>query len=822
MVEEKGFAIRCPHCQKWNVWKKQPKEFVADEAKFDEILKGLGRASEEGHPWDYSDDKLLRCTRPRWSCPTSFEAVIFKSREEAKKCLAKIPDAWPLKRDFRLYKADCKRRWLRKYYAILFCTPPFARAKSIRLEELMDRELLSRLIVGISVEMNLPVTIYAANVFKNPERGPETYWMPIDAYSMGEQIVPPRFNEFCRTCRKLVIEKLKQEFKDGKVSVSKCPIRFGKNKKCAGREPACMQEPKDWNHCPAFIIERKKRDPCYQCDVKLIKKIQRRWRKGETMKNGLSHKCWAGFKDMAFPIIVHEHLLGVAGTGQVFYDEAQIRDVGVLVKKWKIFEGCENSLRRAKRQLFNEEKRYAIRDEATFLLFDRRQLNRIKKILRLKVDSITDMANARYCDIRRRSENMFREEILSYIQSKRTESTFFGDPLLQILKRMREFWAFKAVYLASYSYKSREVSVIGMSSMLKKEKSFGLPGKRIGRKKVLYRQTHPIDFVYRRRRSSRESDPLMETLINVFTRAMAIPAFSIPKGKLYFFVVVPFMVWEEVYFFVFSARDVSQVSELESQMHGNISQLCQEIMLRVCTEVVYEFADVRAFVEQREQAREQAWREFSALAAHRIGNEISAADMLVYTLVQELMEDPEWVKKWGDRLPIIQERIKKSKRMLIEKASLTAEIKPQLQPTNLRHLIEKGALGILPDKAILDFKDSGEIVIVNVDLVRMEEVFRELCVNAVQAASEKARIEVEIRQEKNRLYIYFRDNGPGIKPEDKERIFKSYVSLGGKGTGLGLTTVRRIIEAHKGSIAVSEVPVGAEFIIKLPLKRSVT
>jgi signal transduction histidine kinase len=61
------------------------------------------------------------------------------------------------------------------------------------------------------------------------------------------------------------------------------------------------------------------------------------------------------------------------------------------------------------------------------------------------------------------------------------------------------------------------------------------------------------------------------------------------------------------------------------------------------------------------------------------------------------------------------------------------------------------------------------------------------------------------------------DDGPGIKSEDRERVFDVFYSSRGGGTGLGLPIAARIMEAHGGTIAVeSELGEGARFILKLP------
>ena len=82
----------------------------------------------------------------------------------------------------------------------------------------------------------------------------------------------------------------------------------------------------------------------------------------------------------------------------------------------------------------------------------------------------------------------------------------------------------------------------------------------------------------------------------------------------------------------------------------------------------------------------------------------------------------------------------------------------------------------------------------------------------------KKEIQIKLKTIDNYALIIVKDNGIGIKEDMLPKIFEPYFTTKRHGTGLGLTNVARIIEAHNGNINIeSEYNKGAEVIIKLPL-----
>jgi signal transduction histidine kinase len=111
-----------------------------------------------------------------------------------------------------------------------------------------------------------------------------------------------------------------------------------------------------------------------------------------------------------------------------------------------------------------------------------------------------------------------------------------------------------------------------------------------------------------------------------------------------------------------------------------------------------------------------------------------------------------------------------------------------------------------------------------VDSSSLTQAINNLLDNAIKYSGESKRIVVEAEAEDEHLIISVRDFGLGIKREEQERVFERFFRGGDeltrtvKGSGLGLTLVKQIVEAHKGSVNLeSELGQGSTFSIKLPL-----
>ena len=123
---------------------------------------------------------------------------------------------------------------------------------------------------------------------------------------------------------------------------------------------------------------------------------------------------------------------------------------------------------------------------------------------------------------------------------------------------------------------------------------------------------------------------------------------------------------------------------------------------------------------------------------------------------------------------------------------------------------------------IIESKDSCECL-VSIDVMRLEQVFRNLFENSLAACSDPVCIHLKcLCNEPDFVLLDIQDNGPGVCIKLREKLFEPFYTTRSRGTGLGLSIIQRIIDVHGGDIHVVDPnfpesnPRGARFKIRLP------
>jgi len=115
--------------------------------------------------------------------------------------------------------------------------------------------------------------------------------------------------------------------------------------------------------------------------------------------------------------------------------------------------------------------------------------------------------------------------------------------------------------------------------------------------------------------------------------------------------------------------------------------------------------------------------------------------------------------------------------------------------------------GVLEEQEIsLERKADASVPAIQADELQIEQAVYNVLKNAVEAmpGGGKLRVVTAWDQAEGRVRISIEDTGPGIQPEDRERIFHAFFTTKRQGTGLGLSIVEGVLKNHGGSIKVDQ------------------
>lgn len=149
---------------------------------------------------------------------------------------------------------------------------------------------------------------------------------------------------------------------------------------------------------------------------------------------------------------------------------------------------------------------------------------------------------------------------------------------------------------------------------------------------------------------------------------------------------------------------------------------------------------------------------------------------------------------------------------------------PDLHPCKIEDIIEKNVTFLTPQIEELRLNVVQEIAAdlpeIPADSAMLHQAFLNILINSFQAMDESGCITITIRHEQNRIILNFIDDGQGIDEEIQKKIWTPFFTSKDTGTGLGLGIVKNIIQAHNGTITVSNgEPKGANVEIALPSQR---
>jgi two-component system sensor histidine kinase HydH len=141
----------------------------------------------------------------------------------------------------------------------------------------------------------------------------------------------------------------------------------------------------------------------------------------------------------------------------------------------------------------------------------------------------------------------------------------------------------------------------------------------------------------------------------------------------------------------------------------------------------------------------------------------------------------------------------------------------RLQRIEVPTAVESAMDGLVPEERSRVIRTSGERAAVEADPGLLAHAIRNLIVNGLQAAAPEGVVMIEAEDDGGMVVITVSDDGPGIPEGERERIFDPLFTTKSSGSGLGLTIVQRVAEAHGATVEVrNRAHGGAAFVLRWP------
>jgi two-component system, NtrC family, nitrogen regulation sensor histidine kinase NtrY len=236
--------------------------------------------------------------------------------------------------------------------------------------------------------------------------------------------------------------------------------------------------------------------------------------------------------------------------------------------------------------------------------------------------------------------------------------------------------------------------------------------------------------------------------------------------------------------------------------------------------IVLVFEDLTELIKAQKVA---AWQEVARRVAHEIKNPLTPIQLSAQRLRKKYFEkSPDFDKVFDESTTVIVNEVTSLKHMVDEFSKFARLPAPQMAHQSLHDVVnEVVALyrGAHKDIDLMVELDE-DLPSLNFDREQLKRVLVNLLDNAIQAMNHKGRVWLTTKYDtkRRRAVVSVADEGPGIAPEDQEKLFVPYFTRKKSGTGLGLAIVRRIITDHEGHIqAGHNQPRGAVFTFELPI-----
>jgi signal transduction histidine kinase len=210
--------------------------------------------------------------------------------------------------------------------------------------------------------------------------------------------------------------------------------------------------------------------------------------------------------------------------------------------------------------------------------------------------------------------------------------------------------------------------------------------------------------------------------------------------------------------------------------------------------------------------------------AHEVKNPINAIVVHLEVLRQKLKEiDPDTRR----HMDVIGSEIHRLDRVVQTLVDFSRPVELRLADMDLRKLVDDVVMLASPaaeqNQVRIERQNGEEPMPVRIDADLVKQAVLNIVINGVQAMESGGELGITTRREGENALITIRDNGPGIAPDIRDKIFNLYFTTKKGGTGIGLAMAYRVVQLHHGSLEFTSIPEhGTTFYLRFPLADTTT
>lgn len=209
--------------------------------------------------------------------------------------------------------------------------------------------------------------------------------------------------------------------------------------------------------------------------------------------------------------------------------------------------------------------------------------------------------------------------------------------------------------------------------------------------------------------------------------------------------------------------------------------------------------------------------------AHEIKNPLSTIRLNMDLLAEDLNEaETPIVRRSLKRVDVVRRECQRLQSLLDDFLNFAKVRRLHLEPSDLNHQIDDVLEFFAPEAAdagveIVRYLDP-ELPRVMLDREAFRQALLNLIINAKQAMPDGGQLVIRTAAERDTVVVYLIDTGCGMDARTASRMFETFFTTKPGGSGLGLPTTQKIVDAHGGRIGVqSEVGHGTQITIELPV-----